>query len=74
MKKEPVSDFKPYTVPGDMLFVMVDNRNRSNDSRYWGPVPLQNIIGKAEFRYFPFNQTGGIRQGDVLFVSLQENI
>ncbi len=56
--EEPAGDFKPYTVPGEMLFVMGDNRNRSNDSRYWGPVPLQNIIGKAEFRYFPFNDIG----------------
>ena len=56
--EKPAVDFKPYTVPGDMVFVMGDNRNHSNDSRYWGPLPAQNIIGKAEFRYFPINDIG----------------
>jgi len=39
--------FGPVTVPPESLFVMGDNRDFSNDSRYWGFVPLRNVKGKA---------------------------
>ncbi|MBN2694994.1 signal peptidase I [bacterium] len=35
----------PYIVPKDHFFVIGDNRDGSNDSRYWGPVPMDNIKG-----------------------------
>ena len=45
-------------VPPDMLFVMGDNRPRSSDSREFGPIPFEAIIGEVFFRYFPTDKIG----------------
>lgn len=42
-----------WLVNEDELFVLGDNRNNSSDSHHWGMVPLENVIGKAEFVYWP---------------------
>ena len=49
---------KTITIPKGMYFMMGDNRGGSDDSRFWGPVPKDWIIGEAFFTYWPPDRIG----------------
>ena len=49
---------EPIEIPPGQYFMMGDNRGSSDDSRYWGPVPEDWIIGKAFFTYWPPREVG----------------
>jgi signal peptidase I len=70
----PRDNFGPYTLPPGELFMMGDNRDNSNDSRFWGPVKMDLVRGRAMFIYFstagsdPLDAFGKVRVGRILHV------
>ena len=53
--------YGPITVPPLHIFVLGDNRGFSNDSRNFGTVPLEDVVGRAWFSYWPLDQIGFIQ-------------
>ncbi|MGI9201934.1 MAG: signal peptidase I [Woeseiaceae bacterium] len=64
-----LTDFPPATVPAGHYFVLGDNRHNSMDSRFFGSVPKEMIIGRVEYRWFAYGD--GVKWGrfpDVLAI------
>ena len=59
------SDFKKLSmgwyIPQGYFFPLGDNRDDSKDARYFGPVRLKKVLGKAMFKYWPLYRLGIIR-------------
>ena len=46
------------TVPAGCVYVLGDNRNVSDDSHLWGPLPVENVVGKAFYILWPVKRQG----------------
>lgn len=60
LHEAPTYTLSERKIPADSLFVMGDNRNNSADSHVWGYLPVENVIGKASFRYWPLHRLGAM--------------
>jgi signal peptidase I len=57
---QTTTDFAAVVVPPGQYFVLGDNRRNSSDSRSWGFVPEENVIGQALISYWPLSNFGGV--------------
>ena len=55
---QDASTYSATKVPPSHYYVLGDHRNTSNDSRTWGTVPREYIVGKAVFAYWPMDRFG----------------
>lgn len=60
LKSDNYSKEKPIKIEEGYFWAMGDNRNASKDSRELGPVPVDEIIGHATFRFWPLNNMGNV--------------
>jgi signal peptidase I len=52
-----------WTVPEGELFLLGDHRQASSDSREFGPVPIENLVGRVVLRYWPLSALGPLPDG-----------
>ena len=55
-EQSPRDNFGPFVVPADSYFVMGDNRDNSYDSRFWGPVAAEAVLGKVIGIYWSWDR------------------
>jgi signal peptidase I len=60
MENNQRDNFGPLTVPTDEYFMMGDNRDRSYDSRFWGPISRDAVEGRARFIYWSCADENGL--------------
>ncbi|MEE1049752.1 MAG: signal peptidase I [Clostridia bacterium] len=62
MNTNSYSKDNPIVIQPGYVFVMGDNRNNSTDSRHLGPVPVEEIMGNAVFRFWPLDEFGSVHE------------